>query len=136
MSNPYESVHGLPLKEVLEFLGFTQDWKPDTNSLDLHGVCPICLARDDQASFTLASDGTWHCAACNASGNGALDLVIAVKKLSLSAAVELLQGQIGNIMALQAKRPALQQVQALGRRKEFSEDPNTDPRNPPRSASR
>ena len=127
MPNPYESVHELPLKEVLEFLGFTQDWKPETNSLDVHGAWPICLSRNDQTSFTLASDGTWQCAGCNARGKGAIDLVIAVKKLSFSAAVELLQGQIGNIMALQAKRPKLQQVQALERPKELKEETENRP---------
>jgi hypothetical protein len=48
-----------------------------------------------------------------ARGEGAIELVMALKQLGFSAAVELLQTQLGNIIALEAKRPTVQQLQIV-----------------------
>jgi DNA primase len=110
MPDLYESVRNLPLEHVLSFLGFAQEWKPAKGGTELRGRCPICQPKKNQTAFNIAPDGKWHCFGCEAKGKGAIDLVMAVRKVGFRDAVELLQSNTGNVIAQEAKRPQLKQV--------------------------
>lgn len=112
MPDQYESVRNLPLEQVVSFLGFAQEWKPAKGGSELRGKCPICQPKKNQTAFNIAPDGRFHCFGCEAHGRGAIDLVMAVRKVGFREAVEFLQSNSGNVVAQQARMPQIKQVQA------------------------
>jgi DNA primase len=92
----YRTLRELPLLAVLAHLGFADFRK----TRDGHaGPCPVHGSKTNRGCFRFTDAGVYHCLSCHAKGKGALDLVLALRKISLSEAVRVLEGIQGLPMA-------------------------------------
>src|SRR5258707_9599799 len=112
MPDAYADLRVLPLRDVLSWLGVNTEWKSRKDKQENYGPCPIHQAQKNQTSFSFDSTGRFFCFSCGKHGKGALDLVMAVKGLGFNQSVDLLRSNTGNIIAQQAARPQIKQLQA------------------------
>ena len=87
----YRNLRSLPLQAVLTCLGVTDVWKSRKEGTEWWGRCPLHDAKRNSNSFSFDNTGRWHCFSCNAHGRGAIDLVMAVRKVGFQEAVEFLK---------------------------------------------
>ncbi len=86
--NQYDSLRSLPLPSVAQTLGIDLQRFKNRKDGELYGPCPIHRPKQNQTSFSYASDGRYHCFSCNAKGRGAIDLTMAVLSVSFQSAKE------------------------------------------------
>jgi DNA primase len=72
---------------------------------DWQGFCPIHQSKTNNNCFAYHDSGKFHCFSCNAKGDGAIDMAMAVKDIGFQAAVGLLQPFVGQ--AAQTPAPAV-----------------------------
>lgn len=96
MPDQYEQVRSLPFQALASALGLDIDsYRQRKHGQEFYGPCPIHGPKQNQTSFSYASDGRFNCFSCNAKGRGAIDLVKAVKQLGFQDAVKWLQTACG-----------------------------------------
>lgn len=109
--NDIDSLRKIRLLSVLGVLGVQSEFKARKGNTEWYGPCPIHSAKTNRTSFSFDESGKFHCFSCHAKGKGAIDLTMAVRKIGFSQAVEFLQSHMGNIIAQQATRPQIRQLQ-------------------------
>src|SRR5205085_10419634 len=80
---------------------------------EFYGRCPIHRPKANTTSFSYDLSGRYHCFSCGARGRGAIDLVMALKKIGFAEATKLLSTNFGGIIYQHGARPQLRQLQQL-----------------------
>ena len=123
MPDVYADVRALDLRHVLAFLGVSTQWKSRKAATEWYGPCPLHEAKRNTTSFSFDAEGRFNCFSCGKKGRGAIDLTMALKGLGFREAVELLQSHLGNIIAQQAAKPQIKQIQEARAETERTENP-------------
>jgi DNA primase len=109
-----DSLRQIRLLSVLALLGVQFEFKTRKGDTEWYGPCPIHPAKTNRTSFSFDASGRFNCFSCGAKGRGAIDLVKAVRQVGFQEAVDLLRSQHGNLIAHEAAKPQVKQLQVPG----------------------
>lgn len=109
----HENLRSLPLAQVLGQMGLSE-WKSRKDGSEWLGKCPVHGSKSNSTVFSFDIEGRYHCFSCGAKGRGAIDLVMAVRKVGFQDAVSYLQSFVGSSELLEeARKPAIKLVQEM-----------------------
>lgn len=92
MSDPYQEVRSIPLRDVLSMLGIPlNQFKKRAGKKEWYGPCIFHTAKKNKTSFSF-TDEKFNCFSCGEHGSGSIDLVMKLKKIGFQEAVKFLGG--------------------------------------------
>lgn len=108
-------IRNLPFDVVARALDIDiSRFKPRKNGSELAGPCPIHGPKRNGTAFSYSADAKWHCFSCEKKGRGAIDLVMQAKGVGFQEAVRFLEPLVtGNVIAAQAAKPQIKQLQVV-----------------------
>jgi DNA primase len=90
MSDKYEAVRNIPLRDVLSMLGHA-GWKQRRGKKEWTMKCPFHQPKKNNTAFSF-TDEKFNCFSCGEHGSGAIDLVMKIKGIGFQEAVSFLGG--------------------------------------------
>jgi hypothetical protein len=73
--------------------------------------CPIHGPKTNSSSFSFDETGKYHCLSYRLHEKGAIDLVMAIRKVGFQESVQWLEANLSTIISQQAAKPQIKQLQ-------------------------